>query len=172
MKHKPTIYLAGAMEKSPDNGVGWRLRIEKWLEENGWIVFNPCKRELNIFSSRGVTAESFSKLKTKKTLSTFQSIMSDLIDYDLDTIRNSDVVLVYWDEYVAGGTFHEMGYADQIGVPIVIMSKVPLKKMSGWYLTFARKIFWKWKDVKEFLTIVPKKRKRRSNYVSRTMRPS
>lgn len=151
-RRKPRIYLAGGMENAPDYGVGWRSRIEKWLVANGWEVHNPCTKETDIFKRRGVKASTFSKLKTAKTLDAYISIVRDLIKFDLDTINNSDVVLCYWDEYVSGGTLHEIGHAYENKIPVIMMSKLPLKKISGWCLGCSQEIFFKWEDVKTYLS--------------------
>jgi len=150
-RRKPQIYLAGGMENSPDFGVGWRQRAEKWLLEEGWNVHNPCTKETTIFKRRGVKGSTYHKLKTMKTLDAYQSIMQDLIDFDLKVIKYSDMVLVYWDEYARGGTIHEVGYAREHGIPVVIMSKGSLKTISGWVLGCADEVFFKWVDVKKYL---------------------
>jgi nucleoside 2-deoxyribosyltransferase len=182
-RHKPRIYLAGGMENAPDYGVRWRTRVQKWLIKDGWEVHNPCTKETDIFVRRGVKASTFKKLKTRKTLDVYKSIMRDLIEFDLKTIEQCDAVLCYWDEYVSGGTFHELGHAYYTAkIPVIIMAKLPLKKVSGWSLGCMKEIFFSWKDVKTYLaggknvnrvTGRSKKRKRyrsksNTNKVSRT----
>lgn len=151
-RKKPKIYLAGGMENAPNFGVEWRERAEKWLTKAGWDVHNPCTKETTIFKRRGVKGSTYHKLKTKKTLDIYVSIMKDLIDFDKEVIRNVDMVLVYWDEYVYGGTIDEIGYARENSVPVILMSKLPLRRISGWVLGRADgNVFFTWKDIKEYL---------------------
>lgn len=140
------------MENAPDFGVGWRARIEKWLTEEGWTVHNPCTKETTIFKRRNVKGSTFYKLKTLKTLDVYQAIMRDIIDYDLDIIDRSDAILVLWDEYAKGGTIHELGYAREHNIPVIMMSKLPVSKISGWVLGCTTELFFKWSDVKEYLS--------------------
>ena len=37
-------YLAGAMDRVPDGGVGWRNRISPILKSIGVTVLNPCDK--------------------------------------------------------------------------------------------------------------------------------
>lgn len=152
-RRKPMIYLAGGMERAPGYGIAWRSKIEKWLVKNGWIVHNPCTKETNIFDRRGVKASTFSKLKNLKTLDTYKSIGRDLIKFDLDIIDKCDVVLCYWDEYVSGGTLHEIGHAYHTAkIPVIIMSKLKLKKIFGWCISCSEEIFFNWSDVKKYIS--------------------
>lgn len=150
-RRKPQIYLAGGMENAPNFGVAWRAKIEKWLISNGWHVHNPCTKETTIFKRRGVKGSTYHKLKTLKTLDVYQNIMRDLIDYDLSIIRQCDLILVYWDEYAKGGTIHELGYAREKGIPVVMMSRLPIKQVSGWVLGCTNDIFFRWKDIKKYI---------------------
>jgi hypothetical protein len=42
------VYLAGAMDRVPDRGNGWRDNITPFLERLGVVVFNPIKKPTNI----------------------------------------------------------------------------------------------------------------------------
>ncbi len=39
-------YLAGAMDRVPDGGVGWRNRITPMLKSLGVTVFDPCDKPI------------------------------------------------------------------------------------------------------------------------------
>ena len=38
-------YLAGAMDRVKDGGIGWRNDITPFLEDMGVVVLDPCKKE-------------------------------------------------------------------------------------------------------------------------------
>ena len=41
-------YLAGAMDRVPDGGVGWRQTITPKLTEMGVVVLNPCDKPVEV----------------------------------------------------------------------------------------------------------------------------
>ena len=41
-------YLAGAMDRVPDGGAGWRDKITPLLERMGVVVLNPCDKPSEI----------------------------------------------------------------------------------------------------------------------------
>ena len=47
------VYLAGAMDRVPDRGATWRENITPFLKDLGLVVFNPIKKQKNLFLMRG-----------------------------------------------------------------------------------------------------------------------
>ena len=53
-------YLAGAMDRVPDGGVGWRQEIHPTLKRFGIRVLDPCDKPIN-YASYGEVGEENKK---------------------------------------------------------------------------------------------------------------
>jgi hypothetical protein len=143
------IYLAGAVDKAPDHGAGWRDEIEPFLvREINSAVFNPCRQEdkLRAELSKVDTATPEGRLKRF-------GLIKQLIDADLDVLSVTDAVVCYWDKWCkgGGGTAGEVTLAYRSGIPVYLVLGMPEDECSGWVLGAATEIFSSFDELKDFL---------------------
>ena len=123
---KPIVYLAGAIESTPDGGVGWRRDITKPLEENGFKVFDPCiETDGEIAKMLGWDEFSIKKwnaLKEDNFLQVFK-IMHMVVSKDIEAVCNSDILLAKYDTYAltSAGTHGEITLARSLDKLVVIL---------------------------------------------------
>ena len=134
-----SVYLAGSMSDLPNMGAGWRSKIQRWLEEHGVNVFNPCNEEGN-------------KGATPNWESLDQRTQEAIIRMDLAQVCEfSDYIICYYTQ-ASQGTTTELGSAFYHNVPVYFVTK---KKLNKWNGTVSRtkgnKVFSNFKQLKQFL---------------------
>jgi hypothetical protein len=152
-------YLVGGMEKAPKLGSGWRNELTPFLEELGFSIIDPVKKETNIVTQK--TTNDWYKMKTsKKYFNVFVDNMRNIINIDLDIVEKAATHLViYWDKYAAIGAGSQgevtLGYRTwtKKGRPIayLIVGNMPLKQVPGWILGCAQYIFTSTSEFKKFM---------------------
>ncbi len=152
MKQPLRVYLAGAIEKAPDNGCAWREEMGRFLtRELHHTVFNPCLEENHV-----LTPEEFRHFREWKenNLPRFRQVVHKIIRTDLDTLLHRiDYVVCLWDRYVmaGGGTHGELTMAFWHGIPVYMVSHIPLAEMSSWIIGCTTEIFTDFVQLKGFL---------------------
>jgi nucleoside 2-deoxyribosyltransferase len=141
------IYLCGAIEYSPDHGKAWRAEVTRFLLELGHEVYDPAldeKKDLTEHESR-----EFRGWK-QTDLPRFQQTVRKIIQYDLDWVEeHCDAVVAYWDEHAAkgAGMQGELTVAYRRGVPVYLVTKLPVEQISGWVLGCASQIFTSFEEL-------------------------
>jgi hypothetical protein len=149
---KPLAYLAGAIENAPDGGQQWREEISLFLQqEMGHEVFNPCLEENHL-----LTPEEFRKFRQWKTtdLARFRQVVHRIIRTDITMLMERvDYIICLWDEHVlnGGGTQGELTMAFWHQIPIYMVTKVPLSRISSWIIGCTNEIFQDFASLKIFL---------------------
>jgi hypothetical protein len=151
--HFMLAYLCGSIEYSPDHGKAWRAAITPFLESLGHNVYDPAQDE-----KKNLTDEEVQEFRSWKIhdLHRFQGTIRKIIDYDLDWIENKcDYIVAYWDEYAGrgAGTQGELTLAYRRGIPVYIVSAVPVSQVSGWILGCATDVFKDFGELKNFLLL-------------------
>ena len=150
--HAMLIYLAGSIEYSPDLGKGWRAQITPLLQSLGHDVYDPAKDEMKNLSETEV--REFRSWK-HSDLPRFQQTVRKIIAYDLDLIEHRcDAIVCYWD-YHAGkgaGTQGELTFAHRLGIPVYLVSVIPVAEISGWLLGCASEVFTGFDQFCEFMS--------------------
>ena len=85
----------------------------------------------------------------------FQQTIRKIIAYDLDWIEHrSDYIVAYWDEYASkgAGSQAELSLAHRRGIPVYLVTELPLGNVSGWILGCASEVFSSFDELKQFLT--------------------
>jgi hypothetical protein len=147
-------FLCGGMEYAPDGGREWRERIRLWLQENlNHHVYDPTLEARRILSP-----EELSNLPNWKTtdLDRFRKVMRFVLNQDLDVMaRRADYVICYWDEAAArgGGTQAELTGAYRKGIPVYLVTEIPVEDISGWVLGCTDRIFPSFESLKSFLVV-------------------
>ena len=99
--------------------------------------------------------QDFRKWKDSNLLR-FQGTVRKIIDYDLDWIeRKCDYIVAFWDEYAGrgAGSQGELTLAYRRGIPVYLVSAVPVSQISGWILGCATEVFRDFDGLKRHLTM-------------------
>ena len=135
-ERKHIIYLAGGMQASPDGGIKWRRNIKSMLNKLGYYCIDPTKEENCLLLDddwRSTINTEFSK---------FQKNMKVIIDNDLYFVNMADSVVCLYDDFIGGGSFHEIGECYLKGKKLYILNlhKKSLSKLSWWALGCCTKV--------------------------------
>jgi len=149
-------YLCGPIEFASDGGKLWRRKLTPFLRDDlGHRVYDPAEDE-----KKNLTAEEAANFRAwKKTdVERFRRVVRKIIQFDLDLIENkADYVICYWDDAAAlagrtsGGTPAELTAAHRKGIPIYLVTQLPIEELSGWMLACADKLFASLDELKKFL---------------------
>ena len=145
------VYLSGSIEYSPDHGKAWRSALTPFLRSLGHDVYDPAEDERKNLSE----AEWRHFRDWKHTdLLRFQQVIRKIIAYDLDWIEHrTDYVVAYWDDYATrgAGSQAELSVAHRRGLPVYLVSAMPVTQVSGWILGCASEVFSGFAELRGFL---------------------
>ena len=142
-----TCYLAGAMEYSPDGGVGWRKEVTKKLKDLNIDVFDPASNEHGILSEVGAASPTEMNSWKRTDFPRFRQCMQKIIHFDMDAIDNLHSMLVYITRGLAGGTIGEVTHAYRnLSIPVIAVLEPGLlvTDVSGWVLGCLDEIHTDW----------------------------
>lgn len=148
------VYLCGPIEFADDGGKLWRRKLMPFLrEELGHRVYDPAEDE-----SKNLTDEEAAGFRSWKTKDTerFRRVVRKIIQFDLDIIENkTDYLICHWNQTEApsGGTPAELTVAYRCGIPIYLVTALPLEQLSGWILACADQVFPNVEELKKFLCV-------------------
>lgn len=135
------IYLSGAIEYSPDRGKSWRQSLTPFLWSLGHEVYDPAADERKNLSEE--ERRNFRSWKLTD-LERFQQTVRKIIAWDLDWVeRKCDCVIAFWDEHASqgAGSQAELTFAHRRGIPVYLVTSIPLERVSGWVLGCATRVF-------------------------------
>lgn len=145
-------FLCGGMEYSPDGGRQWRERMRAWLQENlNHRVYDPTEEARRILSEEEL--RNLARWKTTD-LERYRKVLRFIINHDLDVMANqADYVVCRWEEGAArgGGTQAELTAAYRKGIPVYLVTEVPVEEISGWVIGCTDRIFSNFDELKSFL---------------------
>lgn len=145
-------YLCGPIEFAEDGGRLWRRKLTPFLRENlGHRVYDPAEDEKKSLTDEEVT--HFRKWKTEDP-NRFRRVVRKIIAFDLDLIENkADYVICFWDTAAphSGGTSAELTVAHRKGIPVYLVTSLPVGQVSGWMLGCSDEVFATIEELKEFL---------------------
>jgi len=149
------VYLAGAIEYSPDLGRAWRREITPFLQGLGHQVYDPAEDE-----RKSLTEEEQLNLRAwKRTdVARFRAAVRKIIEFDLDVVARSAFVVCYFDEngLKGGGTSGELTFAYRRGIPVYMVTAMPLSEVSGWVLGCCTEVFGDFDELRRFLSSIHK----------------
>ncbi len=145
-------YLCGPIEFSSDGGKLWRAKLTPFLRRDlGHRVYDPAEDEKKNLSEE--EAANFRAWKAAD-FDRYRRVVRKIIAYDLDLIENkADYVICHWDDPAApsGGTSAELTSAYRKGIPVYLVTPLPLDQVSGWMLACADQVFSSVEELKTFL---------------------
>lgn len=148
------VYLAGAMDRVPDRGNGWRDNITPFLENLGIIVFNPIKKPTIIGQEDEQTHRYKLKLKAEQNYNELSDLMKVIRSVDLRLVDISDFLIVNLDlDIHPCGTYEEIFWANRQKKPIIVHMVQGKRSAPDWLFGTIphQMIFSSWNDVKEYL---------------------
>ena len=114
-------YLAGAIDRVDDRGIGWRENITPLLDSLGVTVFNPITKPAEIGLEDNDSHKFKSKLKNQKRYDELASFMKTIRSVDLRLVDISDFLIVNLDlDIHPCGTYEEIFWANRQKKPIII----------------------------------------------------
>jgi len=152
-------YLSGSIEFAGDKGKRWRRALKPFLEETlRHKVYDPAEDE-----KKNLTDEEVAHFRRWKTtdLDRFRQAVRKIIHYDLDCLQNqADYVIGYWNHDAArgAGTQAELTAAYRKGIPVYLVTELPVEEISGWILGCADRVFASFEELKTHLLEIYGKR--------------
>jgi hypothetical protein len=145
------MYLAGAIEKAKDNGIGIRKRIMTELDDLDIQLINPCDFEYN--------QEKFPTMwhYQREVAHDFEDCLKhsgNIADGDCEHVKLSDFVLVLIDENCGPGTASEVTLAKWLHIPVLGLFVNPKnwRECHPWILSRVKRFFYDTDELKTFLT--------------------
>ncbi len=149
-------YLCGPIEFAADGGKMWRRKLMPFLrDELGHRVYDPAEDE-----KKNLTDEEVLRFREWKQtdIERFRRVVRKIIQFDLDLIENkADYVICHWDDSAgpggrrSGGTSAELTVAYRKGIPVYLVTQLPIEQISGWMLACADQVFGSIDELKKFL---------------------
>ena len=149
------VYLAGAMDRVPDRGNGWRDNITPFLESLGVTVFNPIKKPSSIGMEDSETHNYKIILKLNKNYDELSELMKVIRSVDLRLVDISDFMIVNLDlDIHPCGTYEEIFWANRQKKPIIIHMMQGKQNAPDWLFGTIphHMIFSSWDEIKEYLS--------------------
>ena len=148
------VYLAGAMDRVPDRGNGWRDSITPFLQDLGVIVFNPIKKPSIVGMEDDQTHHLKKDLKVKENYNELSQLMKIIRSVDLRLVDISDFLIVNLDlDIHPCGTYEEIFWANRQKKPIIIHMVQGKQNAPDWLFGTVphEMIFSSWDSIKEYL---------------------
>jgi hypothetical protein len=146
-------FLCGGMEFAPQGGAEWRERIRLWLEDHvNHSVYDPTLEARRLMSEEDLREMPGWKATD---LERYRKAMRFIINHDLDVMHSrADYVVCHWDPAAArgGGTQAELTAAYRKGIPVYLVSEMPVEEIPGWVVGCTTTIFSSFDELKSFLT--------------------
>lgn len=128
-------YLAGPIDHANDDGKGWRIKVQKWLEKKGVFVFNPCDKPISYQQYKEIDEEKTKMMALKESGRFFELTqrMKEIVHVDLRMVDVSDMVIVYIDPKTPMfGTIHELINSLQQRKPTLVVVEGGKTKAPNW----------------------------------------
>ena len=126
-------YLAGAMDRVADGGVGWRNRISPMLKSMGVTVLNPCDKPVEVGIDDRQTRGEIERLKSSRQYDKIRKTYGVIRTLDLRCVDISDFIIASIDINVhACGTYEEVSVANSQKKPVLIWCQQGKENAPNW----------------------------------------
>lgn len=151
---KQRAYLAGAIDRVADRGVGWRDNITPFLEGMNVVVFNPLNKSCDVGIEDNEVHNKKLNLRNEEKYEELSSVMGKIRRVDLRLVDISDFLIVNLDLNTHPcGTLEEIFRANEQKKPIIIHVEQGKKQAPDWLFGTMphQMIFSNWDEVKHYL---------------------
>ena len=149
------VYLAGAMDRVPDRGAGWRADITPFLKSMGAVVFNPLNKPTEMGKEDEQTHLQKCRLKEEGRYDELSALMRVIRATDLRLVDISDFMVVNLDINTHPcGTLEEIFLANRSKKPVIVHIEQGKENAPDWLFgTLPHSMFFsKWDDVRDYLS--------------------
>lgn len=150
-------YLAGAMDRVADGGVGWRNRISPMLKSMGVTVLNPCDKPVEVGIEDSQTRGEIERLKSSRQYDKIRKTYGVIRTLDLRCVDISDFIIASIDINVhACGTYEEVSVANSQKKPVLIWCQQGKENAPNWlfFMLPHQHIFGSLEELLEYLANV------------------
>ena len=147
-------YLAGAIDRVPDRGAGWRSDITPFLKDMGVVVFNPLNKPTEVGAEDDSTHETKASLKASERYDELSAMMKVIRATDLRLVDISDFLVVNLDINTHPcGTLEEIFWANRQKKPILVHVEQGKNQAPDWLFgTIPHEmIFSSWGEIMNYL---------------------
>lgn len=148
-------YLAGAMDRVKDGGVGWRREIGNWLRMRGVSVLDPCDKPIDIGIEDLENREKRARWKKIGNFAGLRADMKVIRGVDLRMVDMADFLVINLDlEVHACGTYEELFLANREMKPVILRIEQGKRSAPDWLFgTLPHELFFDtWVQVHQYLT--------------------
>ncbi len=148
------VYLAGAMDRVADRGVGWRESITPFLQSLNVVVFNPISKPTDVGLEDSDTHQVKTKLKQMRRYDELSAMMKTIRAVDLRLVDISDFLVVNLDlDIHPCGTYEEIFWANRQKKPIIVHMVQGKSLTPDWLFGTIphQMIFSSWDEIKGYL---------------------
>lgn len=151
------VYLAGPMDRCPNEGRAWRESISSFLDDLGVVVLNPLDKPTD-------TAKEDSESRAYRRLLKSQENYEQLVK-EMKIIRNVDLRMVDVSDFIVAnldldihpcGTLEEIFLANRQKKPVIVHMKQGKKNVPDWLFGTLphQMMFSTWQEVKDYLLYI------------------
>lgn len=147
-------YLAGAIDRVGDRGIGWREEITPHLHNLGITVFNPITKPSEVGLEDENSHVFKKKLKQQNRYDELNGFMKTIRSVDLRLVDISDFLIVNLDlETHPCGTYEEIFWANRQKKPIIIHMVQGKENAPDWLFGTIphQMIYSNWRDLYNYL---------------------
>lgn len=151
------VYLAGAMDRVTDRGMGWREYITPFLQNLGITVFNPLKKPTTVGLEDETTHRLKQSLKYNGHYDELSRLMKNIRAVDLRLVDISDFLIVNLDlDTHPCGTLEEIFLANRQKKPIILHMVQGKQNAPDWLFGTIphQMIFSSWEEIKTYLIYI------------------
>ena len=147
-------YLAGAMDRVPDGGHGWRDNISEFLSELGVIPMNPCKKPILYGREDEKNRSYINRLKKAGRYDEVAEFVKEFRCIDLRMVDVSDFVILNVDTAIhMCGSYEELTLANRQKKPVLIHVEQGKEECPNWIFGMIphEHIFSSWVSLQNYL---------------------
>lgn len=148
------VYLAGAIDCSPDKGREWRNDITPFLKNFGIHVINPLNKPINIGGEDDYSRKLRDDLRQTGNFDLLAQEMRQIRSIDLRLVDCSDFLIVNLDlDVTSCGTYEEIFWANRLKRPILIHCPQGKQQIPMWLFgTLPHQLFFhQWDYLKKYI---------------------
>lgn len=144
------VYAAGAIEKAPDKGVGYRKDLKSAMEFTKVSVVDPCDFAYNLFQGKQKTLQEVDATSTLRD-SYIKTRM--VVEGDCAAVVETEAVIALVDQYLGSGTTSELTVAVAFKRPVyaILGSDIELKDIVPWVRCCASRYFRSIQELTDFV---------------------